>query len=1152
MYKGSTYIKDNLLNNENRVVSGEYVVIDSEEFYKIANYDNMPPFFMSIVSNSDHWMFISSNGGVTAGRKNPDNALFPYYTDDKIHDSSEITGSKTILRITFDKREYLWEPFSYRFYNAYKIERNIYKNIPGNKIIFEEVNHDLGISFSYSWLNSDRFGFVKKSKIVILNNNNLEIDVLDGIQNILPYGVYQQFQNEYSTLIDGYKKSELLPKLGIGIFSLSSIPSDKAEPSESLKATTVWSCGLSVDKYLLSSNQLNNFRNGYELENESDAKGIRGSYFINGKISLVGNSNHEWIIVADINQDSSNLAVLCKFLEETKSVTETVLANVHSGTESLIKIVAAADGLQVSNDKLVTSRHFANVLFNVMRGGIFDNSYLIDKNDFINFLNVANKKVYSKYLNELEKLNDQIFLIDLAHIIEDINDNELSKLANEYLPLTFSRRHGDPSRPWNRFSIEIKDKENNKVLNYQGNWRDIFQNWEALAESFPGYIESMITKFLNGSTADGYNPYRVTRNGFEWEIVEPDMPWSNIGYWGDHQIIYLLKLLEFSNKHDSAKLKSYFDRNIFTYLNVPYRIKSYQELLLDPHNTIVYDNELEKNIEKLEAEIGSDAKGIFNKNGELYQVNLFEKLLVPLLSKLSNFIPGGGIWMNTQRPEWNDANNALVGYGVSMVTLYYTRRYVCFLSEFLKSIDQKSINISSEVNNFFASINSVLFQNEKILESSISDKQRKQVLDGLGEAGSVFRESIYKNGFSFSKEALAIKDVLEFLSITQKYLENTIDLNRREDGLYHAYNLMSVDNDEIKITYLYEMLEGQVAVLSSGYLSIEETINLLTSLRNSSLYREDQNSYVLYPNRELTKFINKNIIPLEKFESSKLLTKLVQMNNSEIVLKDTYGNYHFNGDIRNSLILKAKLKKLSADLNMGLVEEDEKYLLELYESVFNHKSFTGRSGTFYKYEGLGSIYWHMVSKLALSVQEAFNSAKSNNAADTEIRELTAFYNEIKEGIGVHKSPSNYGAFPTDPYSHTPSFSGVQQPGMTGQVKEDVISRFGELGITVKNGQIHFNNDLLNEDEFLSENSTFMFYNVNGEKVKIELSKNSIGFTYCQVPVVYIKSNADKIIIHKGEEKLESESMNLSKEISRDIFWRRNVVSKIEVYFNYQY
>lgn len=45
-----------------------------------------------------------------------------------------------------------------------------------------------------------------------------------------------------------------------------------------------------------------------------------------------------------------------------------------------------------------------------------------------------------------------------------------------------------------------------------------------------------------------------------------------------------------------------------------------------------------------------------------------------MLVRLTHFIPGGGIWMNTQRPEWNDANNALVGYGVSVVTLAYLRR----------------------------------------------------------------------------------------------------------------------------------------------------------------------------------------------------------------------------------------------------------------------------------------------------------------------------------------------------------------------------------------------------------------------------------------------------------------------------------------------
>ena len=49
--------------------------------------------------------------------------------------------------------------------------------------------------------------------------------------------------------------------------------------------------------------------------------------------------------------------------------------------------------------------------------------------------------------------------------------------------------------------------------------------------------------------------------------------------------------------------------------------------------------------------------------------------------------------------------------------------------------------------------------------------------------------------------------------------------------------------------------------------------------------------------------------------------------------------------------------------------------------------------------------------------------------------------EINAGIGAHKSPELYGAFPTDPYSHTPGGKGAQQPGMTGQVKEEGVYLF---------------------------------------------------------------------------------------------------------------
>ncbi len=90
------------------------------------------------------------------------------------------------------------------------------------------------------------------------------------------------------------------------------------------------------------------------------------------------------------------------------------------------------------------------------------------------------------------------------------------------MPLTFSRRHGDPSRPWNQFSIEIKNEDGTPKSDFQGNWRDIFQNWEALSISYPGYIENIISKFVNASTPDGYNPYRTMRNGIDWEAPDPE------------------------------------------------------------------------------------------------------------------------------------------------------------------------------------------------------------------------------------------------------------------------------------------------------------------------------------------------------------------------------------------------------------------------------------------------------------------------------------------------------------------------------------------------------------------------------------------------------------------------------------------------------
>jgi hypothetical protein len=1143
----TVYLGETVKSSEFADVTGQYVEINGESFYKIGNYNRMDPFFISVVSDSDHWLYISTTGGLTAGRINAENALFPYYTDDKITENAESTGSKSVFLVTKAGRRSLWEPFSARFDGVYEITRNLYKNVVGDKLIFEEVNNDLAVSFQYTLSTSDKFGFVKTSRLCNQGGESVSVELVDGIQNLLPYGVELEAQLEVSCLVDAYKKNELEPDTGVGIYSMSSILVDRAEPSEALSATTVWSEGLPQSNKLVSSLQLDAFRNGVSPTQETDVRGRRGAYFVHSTLELAAGSDQEWNIVAEINQGPSDVKNLMARIRRGDNLRDELYRDIKAGTENLTRIVGSADGLQVTEDVLSANHHFANVLFNVMRGGLFDDNYNVGKRDLIEFIKSFNVATYEVNQNFLDGLADTMHYSDLIDAAGKQGDTSLERLCYEYLPLTFSRRHGDPSRPWNKFAIELKNKDGSKLLNFQGNWRDIFQNWEALSFSIPNFVESMICKFVNATTADGYNPYRITKKGIDWEKLDPNDPWSNIGYWGDHQIIYLLKFLEFSKNYHPGTLKTFLSREIFSYANVPYSIKPYSALLEDPHNTIDFDDKREAEVDKRVAEVGADGRLVWSQKGEVVHVNLTEKLLATVLSKLSNFIPEGGIWMNTQRPEWNDANNALVGYGVSMVTLYYTRRYQQYLLDLFSNIDLKEVTISKEIVDLLSAINQVFVDNKDKLNGKISDADRKIILDGLGEAGSDFRCNTYTNAFSGERVTLNTADLIDFTKLSLEYIDHTIRANKRGDGLYHAYNLMTASDDGVKIDYLYEMLEGQVAVLSSGYLSSEEAVEVLTALRNSAIYTERQHSYLLYPDRELTRFVDKNILPADKVEKTELLKTLLADGNTDLVEQDNEGNYHFNGNFNNANSVKAALKALREKGYAQLVDQDARQVTDIFESVFNHRAFTGRSGGMYAYEGLGSIYWHMVSKLLLAAQENYQQAVREGASEAVIGKLADAYFDIREGIGFNKTPDNYGAFPTDPYSHTPGFAGAKQPGMTGQVKEEVITRLAEMGVMVHGGQIQFEPILLRESEFLAKPAELAYYDVHGNKGLVELEPAQLAFTYCQVPVVYTLSKQTQITLHLNDGSTQViDGTAIDAATSLSIFDKRGIVTRIDV------
>ncbi|MBI3221249.1 MAG: hypothetical protein HYZ44_17195 [Bacteroidetes bacterium] len=1119
------------------------VRIDNEVYYQISNVDTMRPFFMSILSNSNHWLFIGSNGGISAGRKDSESALFPYYTDDKIIESVELTGSKTSVRIQKEGRLHIWEPFSIYYANLYNLQRNLYKNVHGNKILFEEINRDLNLTFQYQWSTSDTYGFVKTSKLINDGSTEQNLSVLDGMQNILPYGVGSALQNRTSNLVDAYKRNELDTESGVGIFALSAIIVDKAEPSEALKSTVVWSIGLENTKRLLSSSQLALFRKGLPLTEEIDIKAEKGAYFVCADISLEAKSKKEWMTIADVNQNASQVIAISKAIKTDKHLAFRIKEDIEVGTKQLVQLNASADGLQLTADGLRDTRHYFNSLFNIMRGGLFDNNYQIEKEDVRTYLSKANQEVFIRHQNVLAELPNQFALSTFKEFASQSGDPDLKRLCFEYLPLKFSRRHGDPSRPWNQFSINTRNEHTGaKVLDYAGNWRDIFQNWEALAHSYPEFIDGMIFKFLNASTFDGYNPYRITKNGIDWERIEADDPWSYIGYWGDHQIIYLLKFLEFSESYAPGKLTSYFDEDVFVYANVPYKIKSYEDILRNPKDTIDFDRQLDHAIEKRFSTLGADSSLLQNKNSVIHHVNFIEKILATVLAKVSNFIPEGGIWMNTQRPEWNDANNALVGNGVSMVTLFYLRRFLKFFNEILERSTTKEVAISNELHTFFENCRETLDQNKHLLADSISNKDRKTILDGLGSAGSQYRTLIYNQSFSEQRSTLALKDIIAFSNLCLTYLEHSIRANKRSDNLYHSYNLMTIeDNTEISISYLSEMLEGQVAALSSGYLNSNEVLATLDGLKSSALFREDQYSYLLYPNKDLPGFLKKNNLPKADVSTSSLLSQLIKEGNTQIIEQDINGGFHFNGNFKNAVDLQSALNKLEATASA------KEEVLRIFESLFNHKAFTGRSGTFFGYEGLGSIYWHMVSKLQLAVLECCRKAIQDKESETLVGKLLEHCCEINEGIGVHKSPSLYGAFPTDPYSHTPANKGAQQPGMTGQVKEDIISRFGELGVFVKDGQLSFEPSMLRKSEFLMKKQSFHYIDVQGKSIELPLEEKSLCFTYCQIPVVYKLANENSLEIISSNGISTFEKLNLDTTLSQKVFGRTGEIIRLVVH-----
>lgn len=126
--------------------------------------------------------------------------------------------------------------------------------------------------------------------------------------------------------------------------------------------------------------------------------------------------------------------------------------------------------------------------------------------------------------------------------------------------------------------------------------------------------------------------------------------------------------------------------------------------------------------------------------------------------------------------------------------------------------------------------------------------------------------------------------------------------------------------------------------------------------------------------------------------------------------------------------------------------------------------------------------------------------------------------------------------------------------MTGQVKEEILARFGELGVRVSDGVVRFDPGLLRGQEFIADPQPFRYLDVEGNWQTLMVPAGGLAFTWCQVPVIYqlIDEGRPSVTVTQVDGSQErGNDHTLSKEARTALFRRDGKVRQLTVTFDRQ-
>jgi len=859
----------------------KYYLNDKNEFV-IENYNSaktFSSFFPGIAGKLGIpiWLFYVNRGQCVCsmGIQDKDNPIMEFLPANRAYQLTSSQGFRTFLKIKNNSDNSFYEPFQNHFRDR---DLNIIQKmiISSSNLKLVEENKSLGLKFNIEFdsIPEDDFGgIIRTLTIENISSSSIEIDGIDGLPLIIPYGLNN----------DGLKQMRRLMEAFV-------------EVTNHENSAPLFKCKVEpADKPDVVKLQKGNFYIGMEVNGSTTnlTKPIVDPTKIFG--SLTDYSFPKYFIDSNIEDLSKDQI----FENRLPSAMSAFKATIQPGEKfelmSIIGHISSADRL---NELLpiITKNKYLN-----------DNKKL--SSQIISTITQKNKIVSSS--NELNLYAEQNFLDNVLrggfpYSFEGANRKSILHL--------YARKHGDLERDYNFYRVTPT-----KLSQGNGNYRDINQNRRSDILFNPDVLEKNIEQFYNMIQLDGFNPLVVKETKivgkdidsmklilekyFQKEslqfvvdlINDPITPGEFVknveesshiingniaelmvelldkckqihetdhseGYWSDHWTYNLDLIDNYLAVYPDKLNHLLFNNHSFTYHDSQFVVvpRSEKYMLWDGKpmqlDSVSHNWEKKEQIENRLSD--NNLVRINDENDKVYQTNLIAKIFSLVTIKMASLDPDGvGIELESDKPNWYDALNGLPGlFGSSINETLELKRHITFLLKTLNNTDNENVAIHSALLDLFNGL-------KDILSADIGDFDYWKSSSWLREQ---YREKI-KFGVSGVDNQLSINKLKLFLELCLKKLDIGIakatDNGHNIVSSYFRYEVLEYDlvyeNDNQKLSNrglpwievkkfkrvdLPLFLEGPVHYLRN-LPSQDVAKDLVNNIRKSGLFDKKLNMY---------------------------------------------------------------------------------------------------------------------------------------------------------------------------------------------------------------------------------------------------------------------------------------------------------------------